>query len=168
MAKAKAKVDDSFLAQLEADAAPPEAPSPEDNAAMKSLVEMGNELQDLRDDLDELHKREKLLKERYDSLRLSIIPDLMQKVGLVADGKGRFSNSRGGLISLRTDMHAGFPKEEEGRVHAWLRKNKMGDVIRPYVHPQTFKSLMREQLADGKAIPEFVKVHYETSATLRR
>jgi len=161
-------MDDSLLNEMEADAAPIDAPDPGADPTMARLVEFGNELQDCRDELDRIKEAEKEVRARYDELRMTIVPDLMRKVGIVADDNGRFTNSKGGLISLRTDIHAGYNKDAEGKVFTWLRASDMGDVIKETVHASTFKSLIREQIAEGKAVPEFVRVHYETSATLRR
>jgi len=159
---------DSLMDEMAEDAAEPEAPDPSQDPTMARLVKFGNEMEEIRNRLDELKDAKKEITVRYDELRFTIIPDLMQQVGIVADGKGRFTNSQGALISLRTDLHAGFNKDEEPKVFKWLRASDMGDVIRETVHPSTFKSLIREQVADGKAVPEFVRVHYETSAMLRR
>lgn len=158
----------SLLDEMEEDARPPEAPDASEDPTMARLVELGNELQDLRDELDSIKAKEKEVREKYDRLRLTVVPDLMRSVGIVVDDKGRFTNGRGGLISLRTDLYAGYNKDEEDKVFAWLRKNQMGDVIKETVHSSTFKSLIRELIAEGKKVPEFVRVHYETSATVRR
>lgn len=146
----------------------PEEPSADD-PTMSRLVEFGNELETLRNELD-LHKqKEKVLRERYDTLRKTIIPDLMQEVGIVdSTGMGRFTNSDGALISLRTQLHAGYKKADEPTVFNWLRELGMGEVIKETVHTGTFRALAREMLADGKPFPDFVTQFYETAATVRR
>ena len=159
---------DSLMGEMEADAAEPEAPDPSQDPTMARLVKFGNEMEEIRNQLDVLKDEKKEVTIRYDELRFTVIPDLMQEVGIVSDGRGSFTNSQGALINLRTDLHAGYKKDEESKIFKWLRESKMGDVIRETVHPSTFKSLIREQVADGKVLPEFVRVHYETSAMLRR
>lgn len=160
---------DDLMAEMAEDAKRPVKEVDESDPTMSRLVELGNEMQSLKDKIDDLRAQEKEVRERYDKLRLDVIPDLMTKVGIVDDtGKGRFTNSEGALISLRTDLHAGYRKADEPRVFAWLRERGMGDVIKETVHHGTFRALAREMLADGAPFPEFVTTYYETSATLRR
>lgn len=137
--------------------------------SMSELVKLGDELEVLKEEMDKLDLEKKVLKERYDRLRFTLIPDMMQSVGIVdSSGHGRFSIGSGSTISLRTELHAGYKKADQGRVFAWLRERGMGDVIQETVHHGTFRSLAREQLAEGKTLPDFVTQYYETSAIIRR
>lgn len=158
----------SLMDEMASDAEPPEAP-PADDPSMSELVKLGDRMEELKDEMSELDTKKKELKEEYDRLRFTLIPDMMRKVGIVDDSdKGRFTIQSGALISLRTDLHAGYRKADEPKVFAWLREMDMGDVIKETVHHATFRSLARERLAEGKLLPEFVTQYYETSATLRR
>lgn len=158
----------TLMDEMEKDASGPEDP-PSDDPTMSELVRLGEKMETVKDELDKLEATKKELKEKYDRLRFTLIPDMMRKVGIVDDSdKGRFTTGSGTLISLRTELHAGYLKQDEGKVFAWLRERDMGDVIKETVHHATFRSLAREFLGEGKPLPEFITQYYETSATLRR
>jgi hypothetical protein len=137
--------------------------------SMSELVKLGDEMEEIRNDLDDLDAKKKELKQRYDRLRFTLIPDMMRNVGVVDNNdKGRFTIGSGSLLLLRTELHAGYRGVDKDKVFAWLRERDMGDVIKETVHHATFRSLAREFLQEGKTLPEFVTQYYETSVVLRR
>lgn len=152
-------------AQMEQDAAVEEAEASD----FEGLAQLGHELETLKEELDRLNAEKKIVQERYDALRKSIIPDVMHSVGVARDGRGSFTTTTGARISLRNDLYAGYRKEDEERVFEWLEREGNADVIKRTVHNGTFRALIRERIAEGKPTPEeLVNQYYETSVTLTR
>jgi hypothetical protein len=132
------------------------------------LVQKGIELETMKEEIERHEAELKAMKDRYDELRLTEIPELMERVGVASEGRGSFTTATGARISLRNDLHVGYNKEEEQEVFAWLRENGLGDIIKPAVHNATLKAVVRERIEDGKPIPPLITQFYRTSATLTK
>jgi len=140
----------------------------QDRAVTQDLVQKGIELETLKEEIERSEAELKALKDRYNELRLTEIPELMEKVGVASGGRGGFTTATGARISLRNDLHVGYNKEEEEQVFAWLKENGLGDLIKPTVHNATLKAVVRERLEDGKPIPPIITQYHQTSATLTK
>lgn len=155
---------EDLVAQMAEDSEEPSAEA--GGGEFENLASLGHELESLKGELDRINAERKVIKERYDKLRKSVIPDLMHNVGVARDGRGSFTTTTGARISLRNDLHAGYRKEDEPRVFEWLEEEGMGDIIRRTVHNSTLKAMVRERIADGKPLPEFITQYYETKVQL--
>ncbi len=130
------------------------------------LFEAAAEMLAAKNEADRLTAEAKQHKDRYDELRQTIIPDLMQKKGLVqSSGKGSFTFS-GGKIHLETKLYAACTEANRPTLFSWLRKQKLGDVIKETVAPATLAALVRERREEGRDDPPGVSIHTETVAKL--
>jgi hypothetical protein len=143
---------------------------PEPNAEfLPTLMEAGEEMLHLKAEIEDLDSQVKHRKERYRDLAENIVPELMEKAGMVnADGRGTFTLSSGGRISLRTDVYVNVLKEHKPALFAWLRRHKLKDMIREDVHAQTLKSFVKERIEDDEPLPPMLSTHFITSAVLTR
>lgn len=56
-----------------------------------------------------------------------------------------------------------FDQENKEKVFAYVRENGGADCIKEGIHPSTFSSFIKEKLAEGAQIPDFIEVFYQTS-----
>ncbi len=136
--------------------------------AFPDLIKYANELADLSDDIDKKEDVVKDLKARKDHLRKVLIPDLMKKAGLVnSQNKGSFTIP-GRKIYLETRVNASVTEAMKPALFAWLRKQKLGDMIKEVVHSQTLSAFVRGRREDGLTVPPTVSVHEETVAKVMK
>ena len=153
-----------LLKRMQQDAEPKGPETPED---VQVVMALAVEQHKIKEELDALKKKKSTLQERYDELRLNLIPDAMRKVGLVgADGKGSFTTDFGKRCQLRTRTFCNVKADQRKTLHDWLRKENMGDLIQEAVNIRTLGTTVKELLGDGKNVPDFITVHHEISAVL--
>jgi len=159
-----------FMSMLEADVNEPvTSVSAAQSPSFEILQQYALELEQLKEEEDDMKARLKMVTGRVSELRLKLIPDLMQSLNMVdAAGRGNFTLPSGGRISLRTDFYAGIDKAREEEAFGWLRENGLGEIIRLTVNAQTLKAVLRERLEQGQEPPDMVKTYFETSAVLTR
>lgn len=155
------------LADMAAADAALAAAASEQAASNEQLIAYAEELETLKREITSLESTIKTLKERYDHLRKVLIPETMEKLGMVtADGKGSFTLASGARISLRNDTYASYLKQDQDKVFAWLRSNGLGDIIKETVHASTLRSMATELLSEGKELPKEIKVYLERTVTI--
>lgn len=125
------------------------------------LINLAMRMKVLKEAIDVKKAELKDLNEEYDLIRMNEIPDVMDETGV-----GSINIKGVGTVYLTDDMYVSFPDKEAG--YGWLEDNGFGDIIKPYVFPQTLKAFVKEQLGDGNEIPEDVfKVTPFTRAAIR-
>jgi len=93
-----------------------------DEGALSTLMSLAEEMERLKEIIDEQDQELKDLRKRYDEVRKVLIPEEMERVKLVnASGKGSFTLSSGAKIHLASDMYAGYLKANEASAFEWLR-----------------------------------------------
>lgn len=137
-----------------------------DTATVMELIE---EAERLKEELDRLDAEKKQVSGRYETLRKKLIPDAMHAAGMVnAAGKASVTTMSGARVSLRTEVYASVNVSEQPKFFRWLRENNLGDLIKETVHPQTLKAFAKERRENGEELPEYMKVHEETAAVITR
>lgn len=155
------------LADMAAADAALAAAASEQAASNEQLIAYAEELEALKREITALESTIKTLKERYDHLRKVLIPEMMEKLGMVtADGKGSFTLASGARIALRNDTYASYLKQDQDKVFAWLRSNGLGDIIKETVHASTLRSMATELLSEGKELPPEIRVYLERTVTI--
>lgn len=104
----------------------------------------------------------KLEKEKFDVLRLKVIPDKMDDEGMSS------LNIRGlGRLGLSLDVHAGILAKDRELWYEWLNLNGHEALVKLNVNAQTQKAFIKEQLEAGNPLPDFVKAEpfYRASVT---
>lgn len=104
--------------------------------------------------------------ERYGSLVHKIavlkLPPLMENAEL------DYMNVPGVAgVELVTEVYPSIKKEDIEAWYKWLRENKHGDIIVPYIHPKTQQAFVKEQLIAGKTFPAYVNIAKVPTAKLK-
>lgn len=137
-------------------------------ATNEELIQIAEEMYDLKDELDRKEAETKQLKDRYDQLRKIVIPDAMKNLGMInSKGKGSFTFSRG-KIHLEQKLYAACTKENQDVLFAFLRESGDDEIIREIVHPQTLAAYIRERRGEGLIDPPGASVHEEVTAKLTK
>jgi hypothetical protein len=140
-----------------------------DVTLLPQLTAAAEEMEEAKAQVDELEVLIKERKERYKHLADDVVPDLMEKAGLVGrDGKGSFTLRSGASIYLKNEIFVNIKKEDKKGLFAWLRKKRLGSMIKEDIPAQTLKAFCRERLEEDEELPPQVMAHYATSAVLLR
>lgn len=130
-----------------------------------SLTDISRAMNDTRVALDAATVVKKDLQEKYDILRLSIVPSAMEEqeiTNLTVEGIGR--------VGLTSDIYASLPAGNREQGYTWLKENGLGDIIRPTINAGTLKATIKALLKKGEIIlPEGVfKVTPFTRASITK
>jgi len=121
-------------------------------------VEIGRTFISIRGELDEARAIKSRLEKKYDTLKKR----LAQK--MEDEGLEKFSVD-GKNITTRVEVFASIPKDHREDAYNWLKDNGYGEIIIDTVNAQTLKSLVKEQLSEGKSFPEdLIKIYTELQA----
>lgn len=148
--------------EMAADAAQSEGRVPQDG--MSRLVSYGEELVDLKAEIDRLTESKKFAQARYDELRKEAIPEEMEAIGI----KGSFTLSTGERLTASTKTFASVKAADREDFHDWLRAQGAADLIKEAVNPQTLSAFARERLENGEDLPPIVQVYTETTVSVTK
>jgi hypothetical protein len=128
-----------------------------------SALEKVKELAALKKSKDELEEALKAVNAKITTLAVNEIPKLFE------DGEIEKIAVEGiGTCFITTKVEAYVLKENESEFHKWLKRNRHGALIKPYVFPSTLKSFAKEQLEQNRPLPEILKVTLIPTATIRK
>ncbi len=128
-----------------------------------SALEKVKELHALKKRKDELEETLKAVDADITWLATIEIPKLFE------DGEIEKLTVAGvGTCSVSPKVYAYVLKENEAIFHKWLKKNRHGALIKPYVFPGTLKAFAKEQLEQNRPLPEIIKVTLVPTATIRK
>ena len=117
------------------------------------------EMKILQENIDILDDRMKVLRGKYDQLRLFDIPNTMAETNDM-----RSINGDWGRCTLTSDMHVKV--EDKQGLHRWLEESGNGSLIVPTVNAQTLKAFVKEQIVNGNELPSILTVSPFTRAVL--
>jgi hypothetical protein len=127
----------------------------------EKIIEKGKELFKLK-------AAKKLLEDKLTALNKDITRVAVEELGkLMTDaevdkitikGKGK------GTVYLADELYASVLKDDRPAMYDWMRKNGCGDLVQPYVFPQTLTAFAKERLANGKPLPDMLKASYIPTA----
>lgn len=117
----KAANDEAALAAA-ANAAATHKPGHNSMAMMRGKAE---EAIKLKKDIDELEKKLAIAKEDYRKVTEDQLPSLLQGLGMTD-----FGMEDGTRIEVEEKVYASIKKENQNAAYSWLRKNKLGDIIK--------------------------------------
>lgn len=157
-----AELMDQFHADAEAETKAAAGPS-------TTLIELGQELVSLKDEIAEHEAALKLLKERYEALRKHDIPDEMQRLGLkTTDGKGSVLLADGTRLTLTTTLYADVKAADREKFYAWMKQNGHSSLVKESVNTNTLRAFCKELMEDEKPLPPMVSTYFETAVTVTR
>ena len=140
-------------------------PTPDD-AHLKQVASMVEEVIDLRSTIDRLQARVKELAATEREISQTKLPEKMRELGL-----SDFTLESGEKVSIRHKVKASLSaaKREEG--FEWLRENGFGDLIKSRVveesvHAGTLSAFCKEQMEKGTPIPTSLFGVYEFDQTI--
>lgn len=108
------------------------------------------EMKSLQDDLDAIAEAKKTVQERYDQLRLFEIPAVMAEMGSTTSVKGEF-----GRCTLTTDLGVKV-LVDKSELHKYLIESGNEALIVPTVNAQTLKAFVKEQMINGRPVPDTI------------
>ena len=129
------------------------------------IIAAAKQLKTVKEKIDELKAQTTELQKDYDRLRFHVLPDLIVDSGLetplrVADV---------GTLSLTDDVRAAIVPENKDDALTWLDDQGYGDLVKPTIASASLKSLIKDRLEKGEALPqELFKVDVFTRAALRK
>ncbi len=133
--------------------------APSNPEAAARVVELATEMVELRDRKADLQERLKDVNQRYDELRKDLIPECLYEAGMVTpNGKASLTLSDGAKLHLTSDLHVSLRKADRPEFFEVLRDEGDEAMIQEVVHYGSMRAWVRERMADGREVPEVLKV----------
>ena len=120
------------------------------------LKDLGRLLGEKKD----LDAKKKVLNAKADALQLKLVPMFEHK------GIQNIALTGIGMFYLNPSTYVRI--EDEGKLFAWLRENKLDSIIKTTVLNQTLRGFVNERLEANLPVPEGVKTYSETEVRLRK
>lgn len=114
-----------------------------------NLLTLAAEMARVQGEIDRLQEAKKELQRMYDTLRITDIPAAMDETGI-----DKLTLAGIGTLYLSADVRATVYKDTKMEAYQWLEDNGYGDLIQPYVFPQTLKAWAKERLKAGDKLPD--------------
>lgn len=128
----------------------------------EKIIEKGKELFSLKG-------KKKKLEEQLTALNKDIERVAVQELGvLMTDAEVEKVTIKGkGTLYLSAELYASVLKDDRPKLYEWMQKNGCGDLVQPYIFPQTLTAFAKERLGAGKPLPEVLKAAYVPTAKTR-
>lgn len=68
----------------------------------------------------------------------------------------KFSIDGHGTLTLGTELYVNVKADDREKLHDWLRATKNEALIKETVNPKTLQAFAKEQIANMKALPDFI------------
>lgn len=130
---------------------------------MSRLTEMVKRLRTLKNEKERAEAGLKAINSEIRKLAEQDIPTYMEENEIEKE-----TVSGVGTVFLQTKVYANVKADDREAFFAWLRDNGNADLIKETVHPATLNAFAKEQLSEGKALPETLEARLYPTATLRR
>ena len=127
------------------------------------LVALGKRFADLKARKDDLEDKLKIVEGELKQIATVDLPTLMED-----NECPKFSISGIGTIFLNQEIYASVLKDDRPRLYEWLRETGQGDLVEDWVFPGRLTAFAKEQLNEGKQLPDFVKATFIPTARLRK
>jgi hypothetical protein len=119
------------------------------NKAVKEITALAAEMKQCKLDMDDLDLRRKPIQERYDKLRKTILPEMMEDADITGMKVAGI-----GTISLRDDMYVSLAAVHRDQFHLWLEDSGNKDLITSAVNAATLKAFVKQRTLDGEPLPD--------------
>lgn len=134
-------------------------------AAPKNIEAVARELADLRQRKEAISEEETNINKRIQHLQTQVLPPMFEALG---DKVKSFRIEGLGTLSKSNEAFVFVAADNREKLYADLRASGNGDLITEAVHPGTLRSFVLEQLEQGNALPDVVKVTYQPTVKLRK
>lgn len=91
------------------------------------------------------------LNEIHEKLRIEVIPARFE-----AEDVTSLNLDSGHRVTISEKLSVSIPAENKDKAYAWLKKNKMGDLIIETVNSSTLIAAARKRIEDGMDMPESI------------
>lgn len=128
-----------------------------------SAVELVKAMAKVRTIKDNGEARMKIINEEYDFLRNVKIPAAFEDAGLSlmkVEGVGR--------CNLTGDLQATILSDRKEEAYTWLRDTGRADLIQETVNSSTLKAAVKGMIQNNEEVPEFIRVHTFTRASITK
>lgn len=123
--------------------------------AALSITELAALLKQTKEEHEALDRTAKDKKEIYEYLRLQVVPDKMDDMGVSSmniDGIGR--------LGVTSDAYVSVKAGQKEMLYNWLKEHEFEDLIVPTVNGSTLKAFIKEQNGLGNPIPDDTIVNF--------
>lgn len=127
------------------------------------LTTMVHELRDLKTQKEELEAQLKHVNGEIRKLAEHRIPEYMEENEIE-----KFSVTGVGTVYTQQKVYANVKAENREAFYQWLREHGASELIKETVHPSTLNAFAKEQLTEGKDLPDVLEARIYPTATLRR
>jgi hypothetical protein len=124
---------------------------------------MCQELRALRDRKDAIKEEEKEVNKRIRILTEQELPEHMEENEI-----DKVSIDGVGTVFIQQQLYANVKSDDREALYEELRNTGNEDMIVDHVWPNTLKAWCKEQISNGKPLPEVVNAHFVPTAMLRR
>ncbi len=127
------------------------------------LTSMVHELRELKDRKEQLEDELKSVNGQIRALAEGKIPEYMEENEIE-----KFSVTGVGTVYVQQKVYANVKADDREAFFHWLREHGSADLIKETVHPSTLNAFAKEQLSEGKELPDVLDARLYPTATLRR
>lgn len=120
----------------------------------QDLIKLAKIMRGVQDTQERLKEELAIRNAEFDVLRMEIIPEAMEQKGLENFTVEGLCGDRAGRVSLTADLLVSTKKGMKDKFFAWLKKNKLGDLIQPNVNSSTLKGFVKKRKLAGKKVPD--------------
>lgn len=115
------------------------------STTLSQMSQLAQTLLDADVGIKDLEQKLKKAKERARDLREETIPAAMQELNLSTLGL-----LTGQVITIKRDVYASIPKDQQAAAYKWLEDNGFGDIIKSVVNVE----FGRKELAEAQKLTE--------------
>ncbi len=143
--------------------------TPQATFALQQELLSEGQLNELVEKLIALREHKKALEEEIKEINAAmenleaILITKMKEAGLQ-----NFKTDAGLQVIIRKDLYVTVNKEKEMELFSWLYATGRGEVIKPTVHPQTLRAIVKEAKESGLPLPPCISTHEKERISLRK
>lgn len=127
------------------------------------LTEAAKLLRKLKSSKELLESKLKEVNEQIKQVAEVDLPRLMEDADIE-----NFKVDKVGTVFLQNKLYASVLADDRPKLYDWLQKEGHGDLIKPWVFPQTLTAFAKEQLGEGNPLPDFLKATFIPTASIRK
>lgn len=130
-----------------------------------SVAELAARMKVVEELDDYLENLGKYLHAEYDTIRMVLLPEAMDREHL----ESPVNVSGVGSVRLTSDLFVSVGSDNRDRFFDWLRDHNMGGLITETINPSTLKAWVKGRIKDGKEWPQdLLKVTPFTRASITK
>lgn len=129
---------------------------------VKKVIAAAKKLAELRDKKKKLEDELKYVNIEKGLLETNTLPKLMEDHEIE-----KMTIEGVGTLYTQTGVYASILAADRDEAHIWFKEHGHGDLVKEAIHHSTLRSWVKEQLEEGKTVPEFLHAKPVTTARIR-